>query len=248
MSNKMVSVSIAVDRALDMFGVDMSKHDSKFTYWAIEAENKIGSYYQYERNIHVLKVEGNCVPLPACVYSAIGVLAGDNSECCGTDFEKINRDNRMSCGHASVFNVLADPSDNSKNFQASEVRWEVQGHKIVLANHEQIDKITVQTLDYITDVNGIPKVNSNHIHAIASYIELAQAKTTRWSKGGDIKITETAIDQMNREWHRLVLHARVEDAKPTATEFSDMVSMINDPLTGHGVIFPNSFEDNYYGY
>ena len=74
---------------------------------------------------------------------------------------------------------------------------------------------------------------------------MTQAKTTRWSKGTDVRISESGILQMEREWHRLVLHARSEDAKPSATEYKRMVDMINDPLTGHGLIFPNSFDTNY---
>jgi hypothetical protein len=57
------------------------------------------------------------------------------------------------------------------------------------------------------------------------------------------KMDHTDIQETFKEWNRLCASARAESSRPSETEMSDIVGIMNDPLSGVGMALPSTYYD-----
>lgn len=248
--NDKVSIMEAVNKVMDYTGLDNVNEIPVLIDWAIEADRSIGSFYDWEKKIHILDVVGCRADLPPGVVWVRGIVMGDAGCDCEASFD-FAYDNLdlidKSTGLETTTGFLTIDLSSSEDIKCSNVRWEVQDNSIILSSDNDGAKVTVQVLQYQLDTNGFPKVNTNNIRAIATYLEYRLMKRSRWSKNRAEKMDHTDIAETYREWNRLCADARATTSRMSETEESDVVGIMNDPLSGVGMALPSTYYQ-YYDY
>lgn len=217
--------------AIENMGLDHNKFTPLFTRWAIEADQKIDAPKDYKPEIKVLTVSGCSMVLPCCVHSVKSLLMGDYGDCCGLIFENVYRKYagvRLTI-EPSVGFIVMDASPSSVN--ACGTKWRIQNGCIVLDGNYDGQKVTIDTLCYVTDAFGIPMTHATSVDALTAYIEWKLAKRTRWNKNIG-NVSETGIREMYRDWSRLCAQARADSDATSETEKDDIVRLWNDPMSG----------------
>lgn len=242
---KLRSMDHAIQIAMNRMNLQDDRMRPLLATWGVEADREIGSFYGYERKIHVLPVQNqNEVILPCNVVSVIGVLYGDM----GCDCQKVFRmayQYYSTGAFSSGYFLFQSLTDSSGIVLSPITRFDIRDGKIMFFTPVDLAQVTVEVLQYRVDEKGIPMVDEGHLRAIAQYIELQMALRSKWGASED-KITQAEVDAIDYEWHRLCRLARAEDASPSQTERAEIVSMMNDPLTG----MTNSvwrYPDEFYG-
>ena len=80
---------------------------------------------------------------------------------------------------------------------------------------------------------------------MSAHMEWRLAKQSRWKPTLKTQ-NETAIKEMERTWNKKCRQARADDAQPSESERREIVAMVNDPMSGIGLI-QWSLSDNWYG-
>ena len=245
---KKVSVSHAIQTALDNMNAQETNDSAIYKVWAIEGDRKIGSFYAYKRKIAVLHVHHCTADLPCEAVAVIGLMLGDHGCDCGLIFNRWYGSWGGGGGRAQVDTnagfIVIDPYGGG-NGHGSGGRWHIQGNHIIMEGNYHDSKITIEYLAYEEDELGFPLINLNHEDAIAQYIEYKHALRTRWFDP-KYKISEAAIMDMRKEWNRKARHARAEDGDPSVSELHEVTSMINNPLSGIGIALWK-YNDIYWG-
>lgn len=235
MINKLVSVKNAIVEAQEILGIDHDKDVPVFTMWATRAEEKIGSYYQYERKRVVVTVEGCVACLPSDAVLIEIAVTGDQGEDCGDLLSRY-------CNNQSVTNTnLAGQS----NFLVIDVggaigdtitmgylNYHVQNNKLIFDNDARSgQKMTVQYLRYKTDCDGNMEIIYNHIDAVKWYIVwnyYIRNKNKNY-------IDRDMINMAKMEWDNNCKQARAEDARMSFSEREQAAKMYSNPFTGRGL-------------
>lgn len=238
MINKPVSMKNIVYDAIENMGLDHNKWTPLFTRWAIEADQKIDAPKDYKLDIKVLTVNGCSAVLPCCVHSVKALVLGDYGCECGHIFSNIYSSYRRYSGirftaESTVGFIVVDVG--SGRTSACNVRWNIQNGCIVLDGNYDTQKITIDTLCYVTDASGIPLTHATSADALTAYIEWRLAKRTRWNKNLG-NIAEMGIRELFRDWTRLCAQARADSDVVSESEWDDMVRMWNDPMSGGNMI------------
>ena len=263
MDTKKVSISLAVQRALETMGDEYTRYEDKMRVFGVEGDNRIGPYSGYERKIYVLDIEDCRVSLPLGTKAVIGVFLGDHGCDCGQDFEYANRITRdsfgsyggLAFGDISVGGAFTGQFNSADRFTAtsgsilgcSNVKWYIQDNQIIFEGGiGSISKVTVQVLCYELDDDGIPMINHAHVQAVAKYVEWQMAEHLKWKVGRQFTQNDRLI--MQREWNRLCSDARVSSSKMSESQYRETVQLLTDPLAGHGLLLNNDYTEFYGGY
>jgi len=245
---KKVSSYLPIQSFMDNIGMEDNRMIPVLQTWVNEADEKIGSYYAYERKIKVLNINNCKVELPCDVVAVLGVMLGDQGCECdvqfGNYYSNINAGSPNSNVGSPGFAVIDVSS--GVNSTSSRPYYIVQGNSLVFSEKVTLEKVTVQYLGYIMDDDGFIMVNDTHVDAIAQYLEMKLAKKYRFIPAK--RMSETAIREIDREWHRKCAHARAEDGKPSESEILFIKNLINDPTSGVGLAMWVYNDVNYGGY
>ena len=246
---KKVSIKIPVFQFIEDVGLDETRMLPLLKRWAVEADHKIGSYYAYKRQICVVEVNECKAELPCSTVGVLAWIYGDHGCNCGLLFKSCYKTQAtlgIAISGLNGFDVV-DPVGHSGIVQPVNVGWEVQNNHIVFNNSFPAgQKITIQYLGYEEDDEGFPKINNNHLTAVAAYLEWKLARQSRWKPTVRTQ-NEQAIKEMERRWAQECRQARAEDGQPSESERKEIVSMINDPMSGIGLIARDLY-DNWYNY
>ncbi len=249
--NAKVSLMNAINLVLDDVGSENTNDIPVLKVWAINADRRIGAKQDWKKQIHVLDAEGCIVELPTGVVWVRGLILGDAGCDCGVSFDfafnqlNLNFIDKQT-GVETTSGFLAIDLESSSEPSCSTVRWEVQNNSIILDNDFDGQKVTVQVLQYELDANGVPLINENNVEAVAQYLEYKLMKRSRWAKGRSDKFSRADINDSLNEWHRLCSDARATTSRPSTSERAEIAQMVNDPLSGHGMLLPSSYENYSY--
>ncbi len=233
--NKLISIKNPIINAIDILGLDHVQDMPIFTTWAIEAENKIGSYYQWVRKRMVLDIH-NCVTcLPADAKRIQKAVLGDldchcgdlNSSLCDSLFTNSGTFiNSVTMGNF----LIVDLGDGFDGFLGT-VPYDVQDNKLIFDQCLDGKKITVQYLGYKTDCDGFLEIGQNHADAIKWYIVWLY-----WYRKRNLSPMEQGkMNTAYREWERNCANARATDSEPSEDDKRQMNAMLHDPLVGYGL-------------
>lgn len=228
---KKVSVNLAIQDAMEDMGLRDDRLRPKFTRWAIDAENKIGSFYSYKREyVTVTMTDAHRGEIDCKVVSVIGIIMG----CIDTD-DETQKIFREQYNYSSTFdnytaaNFLYYPLTGIQFY--TNTCWEIQNNNIVFLYPQTIETITLDCLVYETDCDGLPMINEEHRDAIAQYIKLKRAEESIFNPQAT-KVGPGDTERLRAEWNRKCSDARVIDSELTASEREEIVSMFNDPMSG----------------
>lgn len=248
-----VSSYLPIQTAMDNMAIEDNRMIPVFQGWVAEADEKIGSFYSYEKKIKVLDVSDCKVELPCDVVAVMAIIIGDHGCECDTKFDNfyssVDDFTSVNVNVNGVGFAVVD-GGGGLNSLGNHPTYVIQGNNLVFDHKLNQGKVTVQYLGYILDDDGFIMVNDTHVDAIAQYIEMKQALRSRWTPSKEISINETAIREMTKEWHRKCRHARAEDAKPSESELLEIKNLVNDPLSGVGMAmwrYNDTYFGNYYG-
>lgn len=232
---RLVSVQLAVQDAMENINMFDERMRPLFVRWAEEAELKIGSFYQYRRAYKTVKVgsDKHRAPIPCEVINILGIMCGNISCNANTIYrEAYSYYQGYNTGAYTSQNFLIN-SDGAPVFYNNPI-WEIQGNDIVFLSPMQQLDYTLDCLIREVDENGFLMINELHRDACAAYIEMQYAKQSRWQPS-EQRISQGDQAKMEYDWNRKCSNARAEDAEPTAAARAQIVSMLNDPLTGSSV-------------
>lgn len=231
--NRLVSVDNVIVDLMDDLGLDHDKYRPMFTNWAVRAEKKIGSFYQYKRKHAVLTISGCVAEIPCeAVYLQLALM-GDYGCDCGDLFRHVCSNIGITIGSDTSFLVIDIPT--SGNFYALRDHH-VQDNKIIFSSNLDGQKVTIQYLGIESDENGISLIGENHIEAIGEYCQwkFKRRRVKDWMQ-------QKMIGDHEKQWHILCADARAEDAEISESERQRIVGMLHDPLVGRGLPLHSSW-------
>lgn len=237
-----VPITIAINKLYDYIGSEIVDDTPMLLDWAIDADQAIGSAYDYKTTIRVLTLKGCRAALPKGTVDVKGLLLGDHGCDCGLLFDKaqmIYRD--LSTGVETSTGILSIDVITSTDVKCGTTMWWVQNNSIIMESNYDGNKVTVKLSLYHFDDDGLPLVNENNIRAISAYLEYMLAKRSRWSKNKNERLPSVDVMDMERTWSRLALNARAESSYPSKAEKEDIAWTINNPMSGRGIIIPDNF-------
>jgi hypothetical protein len=203
----------------------------KFTRWAVDAENKIGSFYSYKRDyVKVTMDDEHRGELPCHIVAVMGIIMG----CVDTtdEAQKIFREQYNyagSYGNYNATNFLYYPLLGFQTY--ANTSWEIQNNRIVFMYPQTVEEITLDCMVYEVDCDGLPMINEEHRDAIAQYIKLKRAEESVFNPQAT-RVGPGDTERIRAEWNRKCSDARANDSDPSASDRAAIVSMINDPLSG----------------
>lgn len=229
---KLVSIKHVLTDLMDEMELDHTKYKPMFVSWAMKAERKISSWYQYKRKIAVLTIKGCHADLPCDAMILEIALLGDHGCDCFDLFSRIGINSAPSQASSEDSFLIVDlPSslDGQSNYLSNHIPYHVQDNKLIFPSNLNGQSITVQYRGVELDEDEIPKVMESHVEAITEYI---MYKYVRRSAKSGIDIGKYRDHQ--REWERLAACARADDSEPTEAERQQIAGMLNNPLSGRG--------------
>lgn len=243
--NRLVSINVAINDAIGDMAMEEQRLRPLFMRWAERAERKIGSFYALKRKYFTLQLSDDChrAHLPCGVESIMGVMYGDVSDCnCDAVFR-----NAYNYKHSAPYwGVFPDGQYAATDFR----QWEIQDDSIVfLYPLTGITEITIDAAYREMDQQGFIMVPDEHLEAISAFIEYKKAKRSRWGLASE-RMAEYQIQQMYRDWGRLMKNARASSSEPSPSEYAEIVAMINNPLSGWGggqFRYPDEFTLSWWG-
>lgn len=239
---KLVSIKIPVYEAMEDMGTGESRNLPLFKRWAVSADERIGSYYSYKRNICNVVVDECHAELPCDVVAVLAIAIGDHGCDCGTMFQNIY--SQFGHSNGTLITSLNGYVVSDGVISCQPLSWEIQNNHIVFAQNLHGQTLTIQYLGYENDAEGWPLVSETHIDAIAAYIQLKEAERSMWKVSVKTQ-SEQALKRLDREWHRLCRNARGQDSVLSESDRQEIVAMINDPLSGIAMA-QWALKNNYY--
>ncbi len=221
--------------AAESMNMDFARGKRLLTNWAIKAEKKIDSYYDYDKCICVLDVEEGCkVRLPEGAVIVLGMLLGDHGTDCDLVFDRYFSVRNNANLHS--INGFAVIDYDGGNYNCLVDGYEVQDNCIVFNGKISESKITIQYLGYREDKDGFIMINENNVDAIESYLELRRAKRSKWVSDGP-KFSRGEIQDLQLKWDNECRNARARSAEPTESERQYMSRLYNNPLSGTATLY-----------
>lgn len=236
--NKLISIKNPIVDAMDMLSLDHDKFIPLFTRWATQAENEIGSYYQYVVKRCVLDITDctACLPNDA-MYVQIALLGDLGTDCADLVENACNAVNLPNTyGTAENTFLVVDygsVADGSIGTLRGIINHQIQNNKLIFEQNYDGQKVTIQYLAVQTDCDGFVEISQNHVLAIRNYICWNYFLRKRGKSNDDFYMANL----YEREWHRECSHARAQDAELTITERMKIVGMYHNPVNGIGLSY-----------
>lgn len=231
--NKLISVKEPVVEVMEDLGLDQDKNIPVFTRWALEAENEIGSSFQWVTKRMVLTIE-NCVAcLPSdAMYVDIAIMGDLGCDCGDLNALYCDPTINLSSTYGTVSNtfLVVDLGDAASGGSLRGlVDYSIQNNKMVFTQNYDTQKVTVQYLAPETDCDGFVMIGQNHKLAIQWYIKWKyfyrrQTQNSSWDWG--------RMNKAEEEWHRECRSARAKDAVLTDSQRRNIVNMWHNPFAG----------------
>ncbi len=233
--NKLISIKNPIINAIDLLGLDHSQDLPIFTTWAIDAERKIGSYYQFIKKREVLTIENCIAKLPCDAKYLQRAILGDLGCDCADLFN-------LTCSLIPLSSTIINASYTPTSFLIVDmgtgytevygsIPHTIQDNKIILTQNLDGKKLTIQYLAYKTDCDGFLEINENHVDAIKWYITWMY-----WYRKRNLSPMEQGkMNTAQQQWERNCANARATDSEPTESEKYEMNCMLHDPLVGWGL-------------
>jgi len=229
--NNLVSIQYAINKAMDNMYMDETDDVPILMDWALECDkDKIGSYYNYVERVHVLDSSDCKVALPIGTCAVVGVLIGDHGCDCGLLFDG-SLVTSITGAVTSIGVGLVVINALQNRTQLSNARYTIQNNTLVFGRSLSSQKVTVKTLGYKLDDDGIPMINENHTIAIAAYLEWKVASRNRW-KTRKANFGSGELREMERIFQDECADARARDNETTPSQDDALASIMNDPLSG----------------
>lgn len=231
--NKLVSIDNVIINLIDDLALDHTKHTAMFKNWAVIAEKKIGSYYQYKRKHCVLTISNCIAELPQDATVLEIALMGDYGTDCGDLYNKVNSfvGNISFTGTDAGFLVVDLPSQTSTTNCYNTVPYHIQDNNLIFDRNLDGQKVTIQYLGLETDCDGVPMIGENHIEAIGEYC-MYKFRKRRVKNSNDIGLYRDHLAM----WKELCLCARADDAQTTDSDQRQLSDMLNNPRSGRGLL------------
>lgn len=231
--SRLVSIKNPVLNALQDMGIDIAADVPVFTRWAAWAERYgIDSYYSYCKKIVVLDMVDCSAELPCDAAFVQAVVVGDFGCDCTDLFERFFNSISTLTGFSSDSTFLVLDSTDQNNAIQTKIKWYVQDGRLRFKTHHNDTKITVQYLGFDVDAQGFPKVLNSHMEAIVEYIMYKYCVRSKFSPQ---KMSDSDRQWHKREYDRLCIDARAEDAQISDSERLEIVSMLHNPFAGYGL-------------
>ena len=244
---KQVSIKQAIIDAADETDSTILRDMPTLVKWAIKADQKIGSYYSYEKKITVVDVVDCKAELPDHCVRVLNIALGDYGCDCDNIF-----DNGYS-GIDAIDTLAGDPIPAVVYYSRDDIfswkylDWEIQGNCIVFPMNFDGEKLTIQFLKYVLDREGLPLVNETHLEAISLFIQTKIVNREMWQSLKSSKLFRNTSLQyegdLKRRYHRAVRNARAEDGKLTPSQERHIRDMVNNAISGGGYCYS---ENVYY--
>ena len=241
--NKLISIKNPIINAMDLAALDHDKHLPLFMTWAYQAEEEIGSYYQYTRQWKVLDVCGCTAALPDNCVKVEGAILGSHDVNCGSIFAKTfsNPIIQMAQSTTNTF-LIVDSASSESTVGNGIVPYQYQDNKLIFDVTLKTNLVTIQYLGYQVDCDGFMQISQNHVEAITHHILYKWNVRKRKKSSADMQ-------EMNwhfKEWDRLCAHARALDSQLTETDKEEIARLYHDPYSGRS-LFVGMNVNNTYG-
>lgn len=235
--NKLISIKNPIINAMDLAALDHDKHLPLFMTWAYQAENEIGSYYQYERQWAVLDICGCTAELPDNCVRVEGAIMGSHNENCGSIFSKVfsNPIVQLAQSTTNTF-LIVDSASSETTTGCGIIPYGYQNNKLIFDVEAKNDKVTIEYIGYSIDCDGFMQISENHVDAIAHHILYKY-----FLRQKDLKMSQWYF----REWDRLCAHSRALDSQLTETEREEIARLYHDPYAGRGLYVGMNINNTY---
>lgn len=230
--NKLISIKNPIVDAMDSLNVDHDKFIPKFTRWAVQAENEIGSWFQYVTKRQVLTIN-NCVAcLPDdAVYVEVAVLGDLGTDCGDLMANACNAINLpTSTGTSANTFLVVDIGDNEGLIRGF-VNFTIQNNKMIFEQNLDAQSVTIQYLTPEKDCDGFVMISQNHVLAIKWYIIWMYY----YSNNTGNSLEYGKMNKAEQEWHRECSHARAQDSTLTPSDRKKIVGLYHNPYAGIGL-------------
>jgi hypothetical protein len=241
--NKLVSIKNPIINALDLAALDHDKHLPLFMTWAYQAEEEIGSYYQFERQWACLDICGCVATLPDNAIKLEGAIMGEHGVDCGNIFNTVFSNKTFSSLTGDNSFLVVDVNDVNTTSNCGMVPFHCQDNKLIFDNCLKQDKITIQYLGYKLDCDGFMEIGQNHVEAITHHILYKWCMRKRKKGGADLQ----EMQWHYREWDRLCAHSRALDADLSISDREEIADMYHNPYSGRGLYVGMNRNNNNYG-
>jgi hypothetical protein len=226
--NKLISIKVPVFNAMEDLAIDHDKLIPLFTRWALDAEKKIGSKFQYVTKKEVLKID-NCVAcLPADAAFVDIAVFGDYSHECGDLMSRAYNwtTGRVVTGTPSF--LIVDVGQDGFTFTGY-IDYTIQNNKMIFDQNYDGQCITIQYVAPVKDCDGFDMVGENHVIAITEYIKWKYF----YRKNGINSMEYGKMNLAKEQWNQECLAARALDGEITENERVEIVhGIIHNPYIG----------------
>jgi hypothetical protein len=229
--DKLVSIKEAILQALEMMGKDDMRALPVLNIWAVQAEDKIGSYYGLEKKIEVIDING-CIGTLSCgTRKVLGLLLGDHGTDCDLLFDRICSLNLNSIDYTSLDTGVGITIIGGNREIKSVARYEHRSNGIIEFPYKpNTNKATVKVLKHHVDADGFIQVQYCHVLAIAAYIKWRISEQSRF---GPDKMTFQDITYFQNEWFVACRDAIAQSAQVSENEQQEISALVNNPLSGN---------------
>ena len=229
-----ISLKKALMNVVDETSEDIARELPLMQKWAIKCNNEIDSLNQQVRGITVLEVHGCTATIPYYVNNVVSILLGDRGCDCDKFWNLKTAGSNFGEHHLndSGFSDIRFSIDGFNN--GHELSYSIQNDTIVFTHDMEGKKVTLLTLGYELDADGLPLVSENNVDAIVKYVELQMTKRDLWKakkKGAPIGQLKQDILDLTNEVNFYVRRARALSAKLTESGQNELAELINDPIT-----------------
>lgn len=233
-----ISLKKALMNVVDETSEDVAREMPLMYKWALDINGKIDSINQYTRGIVVLDVEGCVVKIPAYVDHVMAIILGDKGCCCDSfwdlrvssyDFKPVSQISQI--GNTNIFNFADDYFDGCQDLD-----YHIQDDKIVFTRNLTGNKVTLLTLGYELDQDGVPLISENNVEAITSFIKLKMAEREQWKlmkKGVPLNQITAMITNSANEVNYFVRKARADSNELSKSQQEQIASLLNNPITNY---------------
>ena len=226
--NKLISIKVPVFNAMEDLAIDHDKLIPLFTKWALDAEKKIGSKFQYTTKKAVLNINNCVVCLPEdAAFVDIAVFGDYGCECRDLMSRAYSWVNGRVVSETPSF-LIVDVAQDGVTFTGC-INYTIQNNKLIFSQDYDGQSITVQYLAVVKDCDGFDMVGENHVIAISEYIKWRYL----FRKNGTNSMEYGKMNLAKSEWERECLAARAMDSEITENDRYEIVhGVLHNPYIG----------------
>lgn len=232
-ANRYISIRNAVLKAVEETSTLYLNEFPYLVLLAIEADQRIGSYYQYLKDIIVVEAIDCRAVLPLEAVDVLSVMPGEVSCSCDTVFKEAWSTNRSSITINDE--IITWNWEDTSNPTFLEIGWELQDGEIVFDSNFNGRKFTILYTKYKVGEDGLPLILAPNVNSIPNFLKRKLADRHSWKLMEQGKITpqhRQFVKDLDYDWHRSVQLARSENGAPTESQLAEIHDMLNCPTKG----------------